>query len=155
MVCFRGSKNPNVSVEFQHAEVFWTHSKIQLHSAFFLILVPLLVQSMERHCSISGWEAAHRLERWCRPRHHGPQACAHQTSISGFSSQIMSTPSPQQTYRHYWGHHGKPTVCHKRCPDMCHHAHNHFISHHIARMKPKLYINSNCPLYTNSHIMSI
>jgi len=35
MVCFQGSKNPNVSVDFQHAKVFRTHSKIQLHSAFF------------------------------------------------------------------------------------------------------------------------
>jgi len=41
MVCFWGSKNPNVSVEFQHAKVFCTHSNIQLHSVLFLIFVPL------------------------------------------------------------------------------------------------------------------
>jgi len=51
MVCFQGSKNPNVGVQFQHAKVFCTHSNKQLHSVLFLILVPLLVQSMRTHCS--------------------------------------------------------------------------------------------------------
>lgn len=88
----------------------------------------------------------------CGPRHHGPQAHDASTSISGFSSQIISTPSPQKTYGHYQGHHGKPTVYENRCPDMCHHAYNNFIPHHLTKVKPTLYIDTATVLSTQTAI---